>query len=1288
MKRAYKAVIALLALTATVSYGELSLGRYYSDGMVLQRGKPSVIRGAARAGAVVKVSFADQEKNAKADATGVWAVTLDPLAAHGKGMALTAESGGDTVVIKDVVVGDVILFARQRTVDISLGRDEKGKQVASGARKNFRAIVIDTVPAAEPRDDLDAKATAGWQAVDRDQALEMSAAAFYLGRDLAKEADVPIGIVDLNMGWHFPIAWLNREAILETEGSSNRRLKRMEALHAAYVSGEPYGKHKKVIKDDPTEHPLYPAAGYNAVINPLRGVAFKGLIVQLGNDYPYMYYEKLKVAGKMTDRGLMNEAYVDTYDIRKEGFRMEPSVLKPLPDEWRAAFGDDALPLALVPPPSSDLWTYAIHNREMRELQRKLAANETVTDVILPGMTHIAFSGQPKDDTLLAERSLKWALGALYGKGIATGPVYDRVEAKGTEATVYFEAGTAEGLKAAKGALDDFEVANVDAEYVPARAVIDGEAIKLSSDDLSRIFYVRYNWDEDPDQGLVNRAGLPAVPFRTEDTWYRWFVRHREDDLPEEYFTPANEWEGGAVTFINAQLERIGYPHFSGWLGPIGVKTGPFGPNMGVSEVKKGSPAYGKLFAGDVIYSANGKMLGDEEEMTMSAAITASEATDGKLLLGMHRNGEELEVELQLDVMGRYSATSPWNCLKTERIVRDLEEWLVNRGGPTGFLYSDAMFLLAAGSPEHQWLVRKTAANFKGGGNNWALGYAAQYLSEYYLSTGDKRVLPRLQQLCDEIKEMQIREDNRRNGGWYGRGNNPRGYPAMAHAGVSAMLGLTLAKECPVNVDEETFQRGLAYLERVGAPVGQIIYGDAFRDKPKPIDPERMLAGKLNTSNGKLAEAAVLYDLLGDSRSAYINSHIGVHSWYSTYGGHGGHFWDVYWTPLGAAVHSKDAYIYFMKNHRWMRECNRMFDGSFAGGCNAGSGLALVVPRRRLRILGAPKSPFSPGAPDVLKPALAAYDARDYKKAEELCTALLADDKIVKAVVPTIGKLAEEAKRMQDGIGADLARIEALSKEGRLHEAGLMLASLEPIVTGGDSRLAAAKEQIARGEARPNDKSLYAAALKAGGGLDADEAKAKSADDLKKIRAARKAAAEAAAAAARQWECLTPKQFTSKKGKPTDEARPADEATTWRFTVLETRDHAPEGWEKPGFDDSGWVATSHPVSWHLNHTALHRTTFDMADKRVYDLLRFKAWVFRQQDVAIYLNGNLIGRINNIEKKTGTIEHEFKQAAMRYLEDGENTLAIATRQNWRWGMLFMKVYNGGFDFMLSARLAEE
>jgi len=66
---------------------------------------------------------------------------------------------------------------------------------------------------------------------------------------------------------------------------------------------------------------------------------------------------------------------------------------------------------------------------------------------------------------------------------------------------------------------------------------------------------------------------------------------------------------------------------------------------------------------------------------------------------------------------------------------------------------------------------------------------------------------------------------------------------------------------------------------------------------------------------------------------------------------------------------------------------------------------------------------------------------------------------------------------------------------------------------------------------------------------------------------------------------------------------------------------------------------------------------------------------------------LIGKVNNLEKKTGNVEAEFKQSALKLLKNGKNTLAVTTRHNWRWGMLFMNVYNDGFGFRLDARVKE-
>jgi hypothetical protein len=79
--------LALLVAAMAGNAGALELNRYFTDNMVLQRDKPTVIRGTAEKGAEVTVEFSGQKKKGKADENGNWAVTLDPLAANSQGAA-------------------------------------------------------------------------------------------------------------------------------------------------------------------------------------------------------------------------------------------------------------------------------------------------------------------------------------------------------------------------------------------------------------------------------------------------------------------------------------------------------------------------------------------------------------------------------------------------------------------------------------------------------------------------------------------------------------------------------------------------------------------------------------------------------------------------------------------------------------------------------------------------------------------------------------------------------------------------------------------------------------------------------------------------------------------------------------------------------------------------------------------------------------------------------------------------------------------------------------------------
>ena len=61
-----------------------------------------------------------------------------------------------------------------------------------------------------------------------------------------------------------------------------------------------------------------------------------------------------------------------------------------------------------------------------------------------------------------------------------------------------------------------FAIRGADEKWFAANARIDGETVVVWSDAVSHPMAVRYAWANNPDVNLVNGAGLPANPFRTD----------------------------------------------------------------------------------------------------------------------------------------------------------------------------------------------------------------------------------------------------------------------------------------------------------------------------------------------------------------------------------------------------------------------------------------------------------------------------------------------------------------------------------------------------------------------------------------------------------------------------------------------------------------------------------------------------------------------------------------------------------------------------------------------------
>ena len=75
---------------------------------------------------------------------------------------------------------------------------------------------------------------------------------------------------------------------------------------------------------------------------------------------------------------------------------------------------------------------------------------------------------------------------------------------------------TGTGLQSRDGKpLDWFMIAGESGDFVPAEAVIHGDRVHVSSSRITAPTDVRFGWDQTAEPNLVNRAGLPASPFRT-----------------------------------------------------------------------------------------------------------------------------------------------------------------------------------------------------------------------------------------------------------------------------------------------------------------------------------------------------------------------------------------------------------------------------------------------------------------------------------------------------------------------------------------------------------------------------------------------------------------------------------------------------------------------------------------------------------------------------------------------------------------------------------------------------
>jgi len=389
---------------------------------------------------------------------------------------------------------------------------------------------------------------------------------------------------------------------------------------------------------------------------------------------------------------------------------------------------------------------------------------------------------------------------------------------------------------------------------------------------------------------------------------------------------------------------------------------------IAITRVAKGSPADGVLTVGDVLLGVGGKRFSYDPRTEIGKALTAAETETGggKLSLIRWRAGETSNAVVKLPVLGAYSATAPYDCRKSRRILEQGCEALAKRIAAPSYRQNpitrslNALALLASGKREYVPLVREEARWAAGYSNRsfqtWYYGYVILLLSEYVMATGDDSVMPGLRRLALEAANGQSIV-----GSWGHRFANPdgrlAGYGMMNSPGLPLTMSLVLAREAGVDDPKvaEAIERS-ARLIRFYIGKGAVPYGDHHPWIETHED------------NGKCGMAAVLFQLLGEAEGAEFFSWMSV----ASHGperdtGHTGNFFNILWALPGVALSGPDATGAWMREFgAWYFDLARQWDGTFlhqgppamkkdsysGWDCTGVYLLAYSMPLRKIRLTG------------------------------------------------------------------------------------------------------------------------------------------------------------------------------------------------------------------------------------------------------------------------------------------------------------------------------------------------
>lgn len=216
-KRNFKlSILSLFLLASSASQARIELPKMFTDNMVLQQKSDAPMWGKATPNKNVKIvtSWNSKTYNIKSDANGNWKLNLETPTAGGP--YTISISDGKEIKLNNVLIGEVWICSGQSNMEMPLagwGQVANYKEeIAKANYPQIRLFHVEQATSIAPLDDL--KATrGGWRECSPETVADFSSVAYFFGRNLNQNQNVPIGLISTSWGGTIAEAWTSGDAL-------------------------------------------------------------------------------------------------------------------------------------------------------------------------------------------------------------------------------------------------------------------------------------------------------------------------------------------------------------------------------------------------------------------------------------------------------------------------------------------------------------------------------------------------------------------------------------------------------------------------------------------------------------------------------------------------------------------------------------------------------------------------------------------------------------------------------------------------------------------------------------------------------------------------------------------------------------------------------------------------------------------------------------------------------------------------------------------------------------------